>query len=315
MRPRGRGWNRSDTGSFILRCFSSTIYNADFQRLQLDAMMMALAAALATMIALTCALWPLLGRTGLVRRSEFSSIFQTAVRWNSFMALAIAQKIFPPAGMAVVALVMAIIIIPINLITVFLVTRFADRTANWRRIGRDMAINPMILGSLAAILFRFLPFQLYGPLNQTLGLVGNAALGMGLLAIGAGLRFGDLWRPRPALILPVVLKLMLFPLLLVGAASAFGVSGNQLGYLALCAAGADRDERLSARRASSAATRSFMPPSPRCRQSPRSSPYRRCWRCTGSDRRIERVDDHARVVARVEHAVGARATGRRAASR
>ncbi len=213
-----------------------TIYNADFEGLQLDAMMLALAVALTAMIALTCALWPLLGRAGLVQRSEFSSIFQTAVRWNSFMALAIAQKVFPPAGMAVVALVMAIIIIPINLVTVFLVTRFADRATNWRRIGRDMAVNPMILGSLAAILFRFLPFELYGPLNQTLGLVGNAALGMGLLAIGAGLRLGDLWQPRFALLLPVMLKLMIFPVLLIGSALAFGVSGSELSYLALCAA-------------------------------------------------------------------------------
>jgi len=213
-----------------------TIYNADFAGLELDAMMMALAVALIAMVTVTCGLWPLLDRSGLVRRSEFSSIFQTAVRWNSFMALAIAQKIFPPAGMAVVALVMAIIIIPINLMTVFLVTRFANHATNWRKIGRDMAVNPMILGSLAAILFRCLPFHLYGPLNQTLGLIGNAALGMGLLAIGAGLRLGDLWRPRVALILPVVLKLMLFPTLLIGAAIAFGVTGEQLSYLALCAA-------------------------------------------------------------------------------
>ncbi|MDH6229473.1 malonate transporter [Mesorhizobium soli] len=213
-----------------------TIYNADFSGLELNAMMMALAAALVAMLAITCGLWPLLDRTGLVKRTEFSSIFQTAVRWNSFMALAIAQKMFPPAGTAVVALVMAIIIIPLNLATVLLVTRFADRNANWRKIGRDMAINPMILGSLAAILFRCLPFHLYGPLNQTLGLVGNAALGMGLLAIGAGLRLGDLWRPRVALFLPVMLKLALFPALLVGAAVAFGITGSQLSYLALCAA-------------------------------------------------------------------------------
>lgn len=213
-----------------------TIYNADFAGLELDAMMAALAVALIAMVAVTCGLWPLLDRSGLVRRGEFSSIFQTAVRWNSFMALAIAQKIFPPAGMAVVALVMAVIIIPINVMTVFLVTRFADRATNWRKIGRDMAVNPMILGSLAAILLRALPFHLYGPLNQTLVLVGNAALGMGLLAIGAGLRLGDLWQPRVALILPVILKLMLFPTLLIGAATAFGVTGEQLSYLALCAA-------------------------------------------------------------------------------
>ena len=48
-----------------------TIYNADFEGLQLDAMMLALALALTAMIALTCALWPLLGRGGLVQRSGF----------------------------------------------------------------------------------------------------------------------------------------------------------------------------------------------------------------------------------------------------
>jgi hypothetical protein len=213
-----------------------TIYNADFSGLQLDAMMAALLVALVAMIAITLALWPLLKSTGLVRKSEFSSIFQTAVRWNSFIALAIAQKIFPPAGMAVVALVMAVIIIPINLTTVFTVTRFADHSINWPRIGRGIVTNPMIIGSLAAILLRQLPFQLYGPLNQSLGLIANAALGMGLLAVGAALRVSDLWQPRLALILPLVLKLGVFPILLVGAGLAFGVSGLQLSYLALCAA-------------------------------------------------------------------------------
>lgn len=58
---------------------------------------------------------------------------------------------------------------------------------------------------------------------------------MGLLAIGASLRLGDL-RPRVALLLPVALKLLLFPALLVGTAVAFGITGSQLSYLALCAA-------------------------------------------------------------------------------
>ncbi|SFU14660.1 AEC family transporter [Mesorhizobium sp. YR577] len=213
-----------------------TIYNADFSGLQLDAMMAALLMALVAMIAITLALWPLLKSTGLVRKNEFSSIFQTAVRWNSFIALAIAQKIFPPAGMAVVALVMAVIIIPINLTTVFTVTRFADHSINWPRIGRGIVTNPMIIGSLAAILLRQLPFQLYGPLNQSLGLIANAALGMGLLAVGAALRVSDLWQPRLALILPLVLKLVVFPILLVGAGLAFGICGLQLSYLVLCAA-------------------------------------------------------------------------------
>lgn len=213
-----------------------TILNADFSGLSLDAMIAALLVAVLAMCALTFALWPLLDRSGLAKVSEFSSIFQTAVRWNGFIALAVAQKIFPPAGMAVVALVMAVIIIPINLASVFVVTRFADRSANWSKIGRGMATNPLILASLSAIVLRSLGINLYDPIDETLDLVGRAALGMGLVSIGAGLKVRDLWQPRVAILLPVVLKLLFFPVLLVGIAVAFGVSGQELAYLALCAA-------------------------------------------------------------------------------
>ena len=69
-----------------------TIADADFAGLQLDRMALALAIALPLMFALVLSLWPLLGRRGIVKASEYSSIFQTSVRWNGFMALAIAQK-------------------------------------------------------------------------------------------------------------------------------------------------------------------------------------------------------------------------------
>lgn len=213
-----------------------TIANADFEGLQLDAMLAALLCGIALMAVLVLALWPLLDRFGLVAAGEYSSVFQTAMRWNGFMALAIAQKLFPGQGPAVVALVMAAIIISINLATVTVVTRFADGGTDLRRTLRAIAVNPLILATAAAIIMRMLPFDLYAPLNVTLRLVGDAALGMGLIAIGAGLRPADLVSARTALWLPVVLKLCLFPVLIVGLAIAFGVTGEQLQYLALCAA-------------------------------------------------------------------------------
>jgi malonate transporter and related proteins len=213
-----------------------TIVNTDFSGLQLDAMMAALLISVAAMCTLTYALWPLLERTGLVLEREFSSVFQTTVRWNSFIALAVAQKIFLPAGMAVVALVMLVIIIPLNIASTFVVTRFADRSANWRRVGWNIATNPLILAMLAAIVMRAMPFGLYPPLNETIDLAARAALGMGLIAVGASLKPGDLVQLRFAIWLPTVLKLVLFPMLLVATAMAFGVTGVQLSYLALCGA-------------------------------------------------------------------------------
>lgn len=214
----------------------STIYNADFSGLRLDTMLVALLVAFFAMAGLVMALWPLLRAAGLAARPEFSSIFQTALRWNGFMALAIAQEIFPPAGSAVVALVMAVIILPVNALSILVVMRFSGRPSGGLRLIGAIAINPLILGSVLAVAARMLPFPLYGPINDTLVLAGSAALGMGLFIIGAGLDVADLARLRLAMWLPVALKLAVFPLILVTLAWAMGLDSQQLQYLALCAA-------------------------------------------------------------------------------
>ncbi|EKF43901.1 AEC family transporter [Nitratireductor indicus] len=214
----------------------TTIVNADFSGLALDTMLSAIAIALALMIGLLLALWPLLKNTGIIRHSQYSSVFQTAIRWNGFMALAVAQNMFPPEGSAVVALVMAVIMVPVNIACVFIVTRFADQGASWSKVFMAMAKNPLIVSGIVAVLYRFLPIGLYPPLSMTLDLVGRAALGMGLLVIGAGLRPGDLVSANAALWIAVLMKLIAFPVLLIGVSVAFGISGPALNYLALCAA-------------------------------------------------------------------------------
>ncbi|PDQ20269.1 transporter [Mesorhizobium sanjuanii] len=233
------GWdgiNRLGYWFFYPSLIFVTIVNADFSGLQLDAMMLALAVTLPLMFALVLSLWPLLRKAGLAGAAEFSSIFQTSIRWNGFMALAIAQKLFPPAGMAVVALVMAIIILPINLMTVFVVTRFADRTANWPTLMRRMATNPMVIAAAGGLLLRVMPFELFAPLNKTLQLIGQAALGLGLVGIGAGLRLDSLVKPRIAVLVPVAVKLVVFPALLLAMSILLGVTGEELLFLILCGA-------------------------------------------------------------------------------
>ncbi|TYR33778.1 AEC family transporter [Mesorhizobium microcysteis] len=213
-----------------------TIYNADFSGLRLDAMLAALLTGVAVMAVLMLALWPVLRGTGLVAASEYSSVFQTSIRWNGFIALPVATKIFPPEGAAVVALAMAVIIVPINVLVIFVVMRFANRQASLGRTLLQVALNPLVLAVCLGVILRLTPFGLYEPVNETLRLVGNAALGLGLMAIGASLRPGDLVGMRFAIWLPVVMKLAVFPVVLVGLAMLFGLRGEPVLYLALCAA-------------------------------------------------------------------------------
>lgn len=214
----------------------TTIANADFTGLSLDSMLVALGLGVGGMILFVLALWPWLDRRAIVARAEYSSVFQTAIRWNGFMAFAIAEKLFPVAGPAVVALVMAVIIAPINVASVAVVARFGTRSPSWSSVARAIVTNPLIIASVAGILIRQLPVEIYPPLGQTLDLVGRASLGMGLIAIGAGLKPGRLATVDGVVWLPIAIKLVLFPAVLVTIAWMLGIRGPQLSYLALCGA-------------------------------------------------------------------------------
>ena len=185
---------------------------------------------------LTLALWPILRARLALSRAGFSSVFQTSVRWNGFLAFAVAEKLFPPEGAAMVALVMAIIIIPINVESVAVVAWFTGRNPNLGGVLRKIAVNPLIIATAAAIVVRFLPFGIPVPLMDMLNLVARAALGMGLMAIGAGLRPQDALRPSLAVWVATALKLVIYPALVIGVALLLGLTGPQISYLALCAA-------------------------------------------------------------------------------
>lgn len=214
----------------------TTVARADFSALTLDAMFAALLGAVLAMAALVLASWPLWRASGAITRAEFSSLFQCSVRWNGFVALAVSQKLFPPEGGAVVALAMAVIIIPINLLSVSVVSRFGHGGADLPHTLRAIARNPLIIAVGAGLLARLLPGGIYGPLGVTLDLLGQASIGLGLVSIGAGLRVADMASARLAVWTPVALKLLLMPALMLGIGLALGVGGGELAYLVLCGA-------------------------------------------------------------------------------
>ena len=231
------GWRGLDQLSYWVLypgLLFATVSGADFSALSLDAMFAVLLGAVFVVAAMVLATWPVWRATGASTRAEFSSIFQTAIRWNGFVALAVAQKLYPPEASAVVALAMAVIIIPINIMSVSVVSRFGHGGARWGDVFRAMAKNALIVAVAAGLLVRLLPSGLYGPVDRGFELLGQAAIGMGLLSIGAGLRPADMLSARPAVWFPVVVKLAVMPALMCGMGMAVGLTGLPLVYVVLC---------------------------------------------------------------------------------
>lgn len=211
-----------------------TLATADFSGLELGTVALVALLAMIVMTVLLVVIHPL-ARTRGMSNASYTSLFQTSSRWNAFIALAIAEKLTGATGLALVALVMAVLVIPLNLINVTMLVWYGTGARSVVTLAKRIVGNPLILGCAAGIAVNALPFDLYPPVEQAVDLIARSSLGLGLVMVGAGLKLNDALRPGPAVLTPVALKLIVFPAIMVGLALGFGLSGETVLILALCA--------------------------------------------------------------------------------
>jgi malonate transporter and related proteins len=212
-----------------------TMAQADFSNMQNLTVSIAAILAVIVMSGGMLAFWPMMKRMG-VQRAQYTSLFQTTTRWNGFVALAIAAKTSGATGLTMVGLVMAAIIIPLNLINVTVLLWFSGRERSYRALAYKIVTNPLILSTALGILVNLARIPIYEPVMQTIDLLSQASLSLGLLTVGAGLRVMDALKPKLLVLLAVVLKLFAFPVVGVLIGFALGIEGEGIVMLALCAA-------------------------------------------------------------------------------
>ncbi len=118
---------------------------------------------------------------------------QTAFRFNSYVALALAQRLAGAQGLAWQALLIACCVPLCNVAAVWPLARHGGQHY-WRELAR----NPLIIATVAGLAANLAGLRLPELAAVTLSRIGAAALPLGLMAVGAGLRFGAL-REAPKL--------------------------------------------------------------------------------------------------------------------
>lgn len=114
---------------------------------------------------------------------------QVAFRFNSYIALALAERLGGAQGVAWMALLVALCVPVANVAAVWSLARHGGHNY-WREIAR----NPLIVSTVAGLLANMAGVQFPEAVATTLQRIGVAALPLGLLAVGAGLRLGGLAR-------------------------------------------------------------------------------------------------------------------------
>jgi len=168
-------------------------------------------ALLLGMTALVCVLRPWLKVDG----PAFTSVYQGVIRFNTYVGLAVVLAVFHADGGTVAALVMAIMIPLINVLCVLVLTVHAGGSATMAGVARGLLTNPLILGCLTGIGLNLSGIGLPWGSAAVLEILARAALPLGLLAVGAGLRLEGLARPG-LLAAASALKLVALPALAAG---------------------------------------------------------------------------------------------------
>ena len=178
---------------------------------------------------------PLNNALGMNDRS-FSSVFQTATRWNAFIALAIASKFAGDQGIAIVALVMAITIALLNFINIVALTILtSDSKPTFKKTFINTIKVPLIWGAFLGLLLNFSEVSIYPPFMVSLDIIARAGLGLGLLTVGAGIRVSAIRTAKVNVFIGIICKLLVFPAIVFISCQLFNVEGLALQMVMLCA--------------------------------------------------------------------------------
>lgn len=163
--------------------------------------------------------------------ARFGAITQGILRFNTYLGLAAIGSLYGKDGLAMAALMLALMVPTVNLMSVWALT--AERGVSLRGLLLPMAKNPLILACLAGALVNLAGFGLPGGTDRLLNLLAVASLPLGLLCVGAALRPQELAGEVPALAWNCALRLLAMPVLAFAVARLLDLPAMESSILVL----------------------------------------------------------------------------------
>lgn len=149
------------------------------------------AAALVCLAALAVTWLAAVGVSGLLHRPDQSATRATWIQGSihgnqGFLGLAVVFYGLGPEGLAAAGLIAAVIIVGQNLLSVITLSRWGHGRGG-HSVIRTMALNPVILSTLAGLAWSLAGWGLPQALERTLGILAGLGLPLALLIVGATL--------------------------------------------------------------------------------------------------------------------------------
>jgi len=213
-----------------------TLVKADLSNVPVAGVGGALMLATVLMALFCLALRPLLARFD-IDGPAFTSIFQAATRFQTYVALSVSRNLYGTAGLALASVAIVAVVPLTNVLSVLVLAKYASpEKQSARAIAMNVVKNPLIWACIFGLLLNVTHLPLPKLWHEVADALGRSSLAIGLLVTGAGLHLEGLLRLNIAAAIGVFLKLILMPVLGIAMALWFGLTGQNLVIVAACSA-------------------------------------------------------------------------------
>jgi Predicted permeases len=159
----------------------------------------------------------------------FTSVFQGAIRPNTYVGMSAAAALLGLDWMTLSAVALLTLVPLVNVLCVLVLSRHGSNGGGLRRTAVELARNPLILACVAGFMLNGFDIVLPAVLGDLLAIMGKAALPMGLLAVGAGLRLDGAGERALPVVVASAAHLVALPLAAFGCAVVLGLDGPSRG--------------------------------------------------------------------------------------
>ena len=153
---------------------------------------------------------------------QHASSAQIAFRFNSFIGLAMAERLAGAQGLLLIAVLIGVCVPVFNTAAVWPMARHSQS-----HFGRELMRNPLIIATASGLLANLLGFHIPGWLEPSVSRIGAASLALGLMAAGAGMQFGSLAKAKTLAVAVLTIKHLVLPLVALLLSRLFGLSALQ----------------------------------------------------------------------------------------
>lgn len=166
---------------------------------------------LVIMLSIACAALYLIRKIYRIPSARFGVYTQSNIRFNTYIGLAVVASLFQQQGITLFAIILAISIPVVNILSVLALTE--KEGMDLRSISLSLVKNPLILGCLVGVLFNLSGLPLWGGLSALIQQLAGCSLPLGLMCVGAALQFMALKKDLLPLFINTFSRLMIMPAL------------------------------------------------------------------------------------------------------